>query len=183
MTAKRQPGSDPSVPWSGLAKAFELGTAASDDGSDSPQGSVPSGAWCPSSLGGSPRFRVWGARVVGDRCEPRPVIARTGYSGLRRISVAIGRVLSMFRSMEWQRYTALGIVAMTAALFVWRRFRSRRSGGWRSASASFLGSAHDGCGCTIGSGGAPPPSVIYRARKGERLRVETRPGRGGGAAG
>lgn len=89
----------------------------------------------------------------------------------------------MLRSMEWQRYMALGIVAMTAVLFAWSRFGSRRSRGWRSAFSSSKGTSGGGCGCG-GSGGATPlPSVIYRARKGGPVQVEVRRSSGGSGAG
>jgi hypothetical protein len=63
--------------------------------------------------------------------------------------------------MDWQEIIALGIVALTAALFVLARWRRRRT-------AKLPCDA--GCGC--GSAVTPPrESVIYHARKGERPRI------------
>ena len=68
--------------------------------------------------------------------------------------------------VDWQQITALGIVALTGVLMLWHRFRSRRSGGGKPASCS--GCAHSHAG--------PQPTVVYRARKGERPEITIRPG-------
>ena len=63
--------------------------------------------------------------------------------------------------MGWQEPVALSIVLVTAVILLWGRFRPRKVG---------FGS-HGSCGCS-GSSAASRPSVIYRARKGERPEVE-----------
>jgi hypothetical protein len=64
--------------------------------------------------------------------------------------------------MDWQQLTALAVVAMTAGIFAWRKFRPRKK--------TMFG--HDGhCGC--GGANQPPEksSLVFRARKGERPQV------------
>ena len=77
----------------------------------------------------------------------------------------------MLRLMDWQQLTALGVVAITAALFARNCFRPSRS-----SRFPFSIAGGKKCGCFAGIG-TPPPTVIYRARKGESLRVEVRAGR------
>jgi len=61
--------------------------------------------------------------------------------------------------MDWQQAVALTIVATTAGLFVWARFKPRKF--------SFERDTH--CGCA----GQPAPtgSIVFRARKGERPQI------------
>jgi len=63
--------------------------------------------------------------------------------------------------MNWQQAVSLGIVSVTAAVFLWRRLRPRKF--------NFERDTH--CGCAAGRNHSPPPRVIYRARKGERPQV------------
>ena len=63
--------------------------------------------------------------------------------------------------MDWQQITALGIVALTAALFVLARLRRKRKAGLPCDSH---------CGCSTANK-ANSPSVIYHARKGERPEI------------
>jgi hypothetical protein len=65
--------------------------------------------------------------------------------------------------MDWQQATALGIVVITAALFVASRFRKRRAGGC-------------GCGCAAATGRPQRGTILLRAKKGERRQVIVRPG-------
>jgi hypothetical protein len=62
--------------------------------------------------------------------------------------------------MDWQKLTALGIVAATAALFLRNRFRPRKF--------SFARDTH--CGCA-GRAAAPNHSVVFHARKGQRPEI------------
>ena len=62
--------------------------------------------------------------------------------------------------MDWQQPMALGVVALTAGVFLWRRFRPRK----------FQFHRDTGCGCASPSG-PPPPSVTVRGRRGERPQV------------
>ena len=63
--------------------------------------------------------------------------------------------------MDWQQLIALAIVATTAGIFAWRKWRPRKT---------MLGpGGHCGCG-----GANQPPeksSIVFRARKGERPQV------------
>lgn len=64
--------------------------------------------------------------------------------------------------MDWQELAALTIVVLTAATFLWSRFRRRR----------FSFERHTGCGCSAGGGqNASGQSIIFHARKGERPQV------------
>lgn len=67
--------------------------------------------------------------------------------------------------MNWQTPTALGIVAITAAAFVWRRFRPRR----------FSFEKHLPCGCSGGGSGPRPPGLTVAGRRGEIPRVVLKP--------
>jgi len=60
--------------------------------------------------------------------------------------------------MDWQQAIALGIVALTAALFVASRFRKKKGAGC-------------GCGCASAAGVAEKSSILLRAKKGERRQV------------
>ena len=62
--------------------------------------------------------------------------------------------------MDWQQPVALGLVSLTAGIFLWRRFRPRRF--------SFSKGTHCGCASTPGS---PPPGLVVRGRRGERPQV------------
>lgn len=62
--------------------------------------------------------------------------------------------------MDWQEIVALIIVATTASLLLWQKFRPRKF--------NFQRDTH--CGCSAGGSG-PRESITYRARKGERARI------------
>jgi hypothetical protein len=66
--------------------------------------------------------------------------------------------------MDWQQLAALGIVGMTAALLFRSWLRRRR------LKFSFQRDTHCGCS-TPASSSAPQPSIIFRARKGERPQI------------
>ena len=63
--------------------------------------------------------------------------------------------------MDWQEFAALTIVVLTAAAFVWSRFRRRRF--------SFERQTH--CGCSSGGQNSRGQSIVFHARKGERPQV------------
>lgn len=61
--------------------------------------------------------------------------------------------------MEWQQIMALGIVALTAALFIHARVRRRRG----------ILPCNSNCGC---AGSTPKgQSIVYHARKGARPEI------------
>ena len=63
--------------------------------------------------------------------------------------------------MDWQQTAALGIVAATAGIFVWRKCRRRKF--------SFERDTH--CGCSGSGGSRATNSIVFHARKGERPQV------------
>ncbi len=63
--------------------------------------------------------------------------------------------------MDWQALVSLVIVATTAGLLLWGRFRRRKF--------SFQRDSH--CGCSAVPSSAPQSSIVFRARKGERPEV------------
>ena len=63
--------------------------------------------------------------------------------------------------MDWQALGALLIVAVTAGLLLWGRFRRRKF--------SFQRDSH--CGCSAVPSSVPQSSIVFRARKGERPEV------------
>ena len=67
--------------------------------------------------------------------------------------------------MDWQQMLALLIVACTAALFLWNRLRPKKF--------SFAKDTHCGCSSSLPAIG-PAQSIQFKARKGERPRVELR---------
>ena len=66
--------------------------------------------------------------------------------------------------MDWQRVTALIVVAFTAGVFLWRKARSHRS------SARW----HAPCDCGAADSRASSESVVFRARKGGGRQVVVR---------
>jgi hypothetical protein len=67
--------------------------------------------------------------------------------------------------VDWQQPVALGIVALTAGVFLWRRFRPRR----------FLFARDTACGCAGTGTGVKPPGLVISGRRGERPRCELKP--------
>jgi len=65
--------------------------------------------------------------------------------------------------MDWQQLASLGIVGVTAALLFSSWFRRRR------IKFSFQRDTH--CGCSAPDPSSRPPSIIFRARKGERPEI------------
>lgn len=66
--------------------------------------------------------------------------------------------------MDWQQPAALGVVAATAGIFLWRRFRPRR-----------FSLKHDtACGCSA-MPGMTPPGLIIEGRRGERASIRFTP--------
>ena len=63
--------------------------------------------------------------------------------------------------MDWQQTVALGIVALTVAMFVWSKFRPRRF--------SFERDTH--CGCSPATQSAPKSSIVFRAHRDGRREV------------
>jgi hypothetical protein len=69
--------------------------------------------------------------------------------------------LDYLARMDWQQVSALGIVGVTAALFMWTRVRPRRF--------SFERDTHCGCSSTRSAGHSP--SIVFRRRKGGRPEI------------
>ena len=63
--------------------------------------------------------------------------------------------------MDWQQLVSLFIVAAAGALMLWGRFRRRQF--------SFQRDTH--CGCAATGVSAPPGSIVFRARRGNRPEV------------
>jgi len=63
--------------------------------------------------------------------------------------------------MDWQQLVSLGIVAATAGLLLWSKFRVRKF--------SLQRDTH--CGCSAAGPGASQSSVVFRARRGERPQI------------
>lgn len=61
--------------------------------------------------------------------------------------------------MNWQTPVALGVVALTVAIVLWRRLRPRKFNFHRDT----------GCGCS--APGVRPPNVVVEGRRGERPKV------------
>ena len=66
--------------------------------------------------------------------------------------------------MNWQEITALGIVAVTAGLFLWRVVRRRKF--------NFTRDTH--CGCSSAQS-APAGSIVFHARRGEQPQIIVKP--------
>jgi hypothetical protein len=63
--------------------------------------------------------------------------------------------------MNWQQVAALGIVGLTAAIFLFSKFSRRKAGSGCGA----------GCGCSASSAAPSRESVVFHARKGERPQI------------
>jgi hypothetical protein len=63
--------------------------------------------------------------------------------------------------MDWQQAVTLGIVALTAGVFVWSRLRPRNLNQRCGA----------GCGCSGAASSRSVPAITFRARKGERPQI------------
>lgn len=63
--------------------------------------------------------------------------------------------------MDWQQPMALGIVAVTAALFLRSRFQRRKF--------DFERDTH--CGCSAGGASGSKNSIVFRRRKGEPAEI------------
>jgi ABC-type nickel/cobalt efflux system permease component RcnA len=70
----------------------------------------------------------------------------------------------MFETMDWQQTAALAIVAVTAAVMLWRKFRRRRFDFKRDTP----------CGCAASEETGDQSSIVFRARKGERPQITVR---------
>jgi hypothetical protein len=71
---------------------------------------------------------------------------------------------AMLGLMDWQQVTALGIVGVTAGLFLRAKLRRK--------AFSFARDTH--CGCSAPSGTSARGSIVFSARKGQRpvIRVK-----------
>jgi len=69
----------------------------------------------------------------------------------------------MLEGMDWQKFAALAIVAVTAGMFLQAKLRKRKF--------SFERDTHCGCSAPTGSGG----SIVFRARKGQRSQIIVKP--------
>lgn len=67
--------------------------------------------------------------------------------------------------MTWQESVALAIVAVTAAIFVWRASHKKKGGM----------PCDTGCGCSSASGSARnQPVTVLKARKGQPSRLQVK---------
>ncbi len=73
----------------------------------------------------------------------------------------MGRFRDYVHFMDWQQFVSLGIVAATAVLLAWGR--------WRHSRSVFGRRAH--CGCATAGSAAAPGSIVFHARKGGRAGV------------
>jgi hypothetical protein len=67
----------------------------------------------------------------------------------------------MLADMDWQEATALAIVVFTAAAFVRVKLRSGK----------FRFQRESPCGCSSPASSRQPPSILLRARKGQRAEI------------
>jgi len=81
--------------------------------------------------------------------------------GFGRIIYCEAARLDYLANMDWQQAVSLLIVAATAGLFLWARFRRRKF--------SLERDTH--CGCASAGGPASKSSIVFRARKGERPQI------------
>ena len=106
-------------------------------------------------------------RVAMNRVGHAGILAATGlanqlphgapHPGCQSVCLAyVGRV-------DWQQPIALLIVAVAAALLLWRQFRPRRPLEGKR-----------GAGCCAATGSSPQGSIVFRARKGERRQIIVR---------
>ena len=63
--------------------------------------------------------------------------------------------------MDWQKTAALGVVAVTAAIFLRAKLRRRKF--------SFEHDTH--CGCATTGDANSKTSIVFSARKGERAKI------------
>jgi hypothetical protein len=63
--------------------------------------------------------------------------------------------------MDWQKTAALGVVAVTAAVFLRAKLRRRKF--------SFEHDTH--CGCAVTGDANAKTSIVFSARKGERAKI------------
>jgi hypothetical protein len=78
-----------------------------------------------------------------------------------KIQCCVRRFRAYVGGMDWQQVSALVIVATTAGLFVWSRFRRRKF--------DFKRDTH--CGCGEGGNGGTQGSIVFHARKGEKPQI------------
>jgi len=86
---------------------------------------------------------------------------KTTTTGFGTIIYCTAARLDCLAAMDWQQAVSLLIVAATAGLFLWARFRRRKF--------SLERDTH--CGCASPGGPASKSSIIFRARKGERPQI------------
>jgi hypothetical protein len=63
--------------------------------------------------------------------------------------------------MDWQKFAALGVVAVTAGIFLRAKLRRRKF--------SFEHDTH--CGCSATGAAGSKSSIVFSARKGERAKI------------
>jgi hypothetical protein len=68
-------------------------------------------------------------------------------------------------NMDWQQFAALGVVAVTAGLFLRAKLRPHKF--------SFVRDTH--CGCSAPGAAGDKTSILFSARKGRRSRIIMRP--------
>ncbi len=105
--------------------------------------------------GGDERYRKW--------IEPNRA-ALSERAGINRHGNNLccePAALDYVAGMDWQQAVSLLIVAATAGVFLWTRFRRRQF--------RFERDTH--CGCSSPGQSAPQRSIVFHARKGERPQI------------
>lgn len=67
--------------------------------------------------------------------------------------------------VNWQQFVSLGIVGMTALIFLRSRFKPRKFSWERDTH----------CGCSSPGQFSPQSSMVFRARRGERPQITVKP--------
>ncbi|HMP81389.1 MAG TPA: hypothetical protein PKA41_01630 [Verrucomicrobiota bacterium] len=85
---------------------------------------------------------------------------------MQKITHCANRPRKYVATVDWQQVISLIIVAAAVVALLWGRFRRRKF--------SFERDTH--CGCSAPKSGHAGPSIIFRARKGERPEVRVKMG-------
>jgi len=82
-------------------------------------------------------------------------------SGIAKNFGCTGRESKYLEFVDWQKLISLGIVGLTAALFLWFRFKPRKF--------SLQKDTH--CGCSAAGLTTPKSSIVFRGRRGEKPEI------------
>ena len=101
--------------------------------------------------------------TAGNRSSQTGRLYRSGLESSDAVIIFVANLppWTMFAGMDWQQAVSLLIVAATAGVFLWTRFRRRQF--------RFERDTH--CGCSSPSQSAPQRSIVFHARKGERPQI------------